>query len=116
MKLLITIISFSLLAILECMAQSPQALSYQAVLRDASNQLVINSAVSTQISILQGSATGLAVYVETHSMNTNSNGLLSTEIGTGTIVSGTFNTIDWSKGPYRITSYNVCYTKLLRLL
>jgi len=55
-----------------------------------------------QISILQGSASGTAVYVETQTPNTNINGLVSLEIGSGTFVSGAFNTIDWSDGPYFI--------------
>jgi hypothetical protein len=37
-----------------------------------------------QISILQGSASGTAVYVETQEPTTNANGLVSIEIGTGT--------------------------------
>ena len=49
-----------------------------------------------QISILQGSVNGASVYVETHSINTNTNGLVSIEIGTGNIQSGDFTNIDWA--------------------
>jgi hypothetical protein len=66
------------------------------------NNLVVSQAVGMQISILQGTATGTAVYEETQTLTTNTNGLVSLEIGTGTIVSGTFNTIDWSNGPFFI--------------
>ena len=45
-------------------AQAPQKLSYQAVIRDAGNALVTSHSVGMQISILQGSATGTAVYIE----------------------------------------------------
>jgi hypothetical protein len=83
-------------------AQAPEKMSYQAVVRDAGNALVSSTAVGMQLSILQGSATGTAVYVETQTPNTNINGLVSIEIGSGTVVSGTFNTIDWSAGPYFI--------------
>jgi uncharacterized protein (TIGR02145 family) len=55
-----------------------------------------------QISILQGSASGTAVYVETQSPTTNANGLVSLEIGVGTVVSGDFTTIDWANGTYFI--------------
>ena len=83
-------------------AQAPQQMSFQAVVRDASNALLPSTAVGMQVSILQGSATGTAVYVETQNPTTNANGLVSIQIGAGTVVSGTFNTIDWSAGPYFI--------------
>lgn len=83
-------------------AQAPSKMSYQAVVRDASSVLVTNQAVGMQVSILQGSFTGTPVYVETHRPSTNINGLVSIEIGSGTVVSGTFNSIDWGNGPYFI--------------
>ena len=83
-------------------AQAPEKMSYQAVVRDAANALVSTQTVGMQISILQGSITGSTVYVETQTPTTNINGLVSIEIGIGTVVSGTFNTIDWSAGPYFI--------------
>ena len=57
-----------------------------------------------KISILQGSATGSVVFAETYSPNpqTNANGLVSIEIGAGTLVSGDFAAIDWTIGPYYI--------------
>jgi uncharacterized protein (TIGR02145 family) len=83
-------------------AQSPEKMSYQAVIRDADNNLVTNQPTGMQISILQGSANGAAVYVETQSSTTNENGLVSIEIGAGTVVSGDFAAIDWANGPYFI--------------
>ncbi len=83
-------------------AQSPEKMSYQAVIRNSSNALVANTQVGMQISILQGSASGTAVYVETQIPTTNANGLVSIEIGGGTLVSGDFTSIDWANGPYFI--------------
>lgn len=83
-------------------AQAPQKMSYQAVVRNSSNQLVTNSNVGMQISILQSSATGTVVYSETHTAVTNVNGLATVQIGGGTLVSGNFSTIDWANGPYFI--------------
>ena len=85
-------------------AQAPQKMSYQAVIRNASNGLVANQPVSMRISILQGSATGTPVYVETQNPTTNANGLSSLEIGSGAVVSGSFSSIDWANGPYFIKS------------
>jgi len=103
-------------------AQAPEKMSYQAVVRDGSNNLVSSTSVGMQISILQGLPTGTAVYVETQTPTSNANGLVSVEIGAGTVVSGTFSTIDWSNGPYFIktetdptggTSYTITGTSQL---
>jgi hypothetical protein len=82
------------------MAQAPQKMSYQSVIRNASGALVANQAVGVKISLLQGSATGTAVYVETQNPTTNANGLASFQIGGGTVVSGSFASINWAAGPY----------------
>ena len=81
-------------------AQAPEKMSYQAVVRNNNNVLVSNHAVGMRISILQGSATGTAVYTETQTPTTNANGLIAIEIGTGTVVTGTFANIDWANGPF----------------
>ena len=77
-------------------AQEFQKMSYQAVIRNAGNALVANANVGMRISILQGSATGPAIYVETHNTTTNVNGLATIQIGGGTIVTGAFVDIPWS--------------------
>ena len=84
------------------LAQAPNKMSYQSVVRNASNTLVANANVGIQISILQTTATGTAVYVERHTALTNANGLSTIEIGGGTLISGSFATIDWSNGPFFI--------------
>ena len=83
-------------------AQAPEKMSYQAVIRNTSNNLVTGKEVGMKISILQGSISGIAVYVETHTPTSNANGLVSLEIGTGTVVSGDFSAIDWAAGPFFI--------------
>jgi hypothetical protein len=79
-------------------AQAPQKMSYQAVIRNSSDQLVTNHAIGMRISVLQGSPTGTVIWTETCSPNpqTNPNGLVSIEIGAINPLS-----IDWSTGgPY----------------
>ena len=83
-------------------AQAPQKMSYQAVIRNSSNALITSTPVGMQISILQVSSTGTAVYVETQTPSTNANVLASVEIGGGTVVSGNFSAINWANGPYFI--------------
>ncbi|MBQ3735019.1 MAG: hypothetical protein II859_13780 [Bacteroidales bacterium] len=70
------------------------------MVRNASNQLVTNASVGVRVSVLQGSTYGAAVYVETHTVTTNANGLLTLEIGDGTVQNGSVANIDWGNGPY----------------
>ena len=81
-------------------AQVPGKMSYQAVVRDAADNLVTDQEVGMQISILQGATDGTPVYVETHQPTTNANGLVTLEIGDGTVISGSMADIDWANGPY----------------
>jgi hypothetical protein len=83
-------------------AQAPQKMSYQAVIRNSSGALVASTSVGIRISILQNSSSGTSVYTETQTTSTNANGLVSLEIGTGTVVSGTFSAINWAVGTYFI--------------
>jgi hypothetical protein len=101
MKKLYSIIA-AMLITASMLGQAPEKMSYQAVVRNASDALLTSTPVGMQISILQGSAIGTAVYVETQTPITNINGLLSLEIGTGTLVSGNFTTIDWTNDIYFI--------------
>ena len=82
-------------------AQSPEKMSYQAIIRESNNDLVIDSSVGMQLSILQGTETGTSVYTETHTTTTNINGLVTIEIGTGT-TSDDMSAIDWGSGLYFI--------------
>ncbi len=95
MKKIFSIIA-GLLLTASVFAQAPQKMSYQAVIRNSSKALITSTPVGMKISILKGSATGTAVYVETQTATTNANGLVSVEIGSGTVVTGTFAGIDWA--------------------
>ena len=82
------------------LAQAPEAIKYQAAVRDADGNRLKNTAIGVQISIVQDSATGSAVYTETFAETTTGSGLLNIELGGGTPTNGTFADIDWSQGPY----------------
>ncbi|MEI8203752.1 MAG: hypothetical protein WCH34_12100, partial [Bacteroidota bacterium] len=103
MKKSLSFLAFMLITI-SIWAQAPQKMSYQAVIRNNLGALVANQGIGMQISILQGSASGTAVYVEKQFPHTNANGLVSLEINgdSSIIVSGTFSSINWANGPYYI--------------
>jgi len=82
------------------MAQSPELFTYQAVVRNSSNMLVANMHVSARVCIKQGSASGNDIYSESHVVQTNANGLMTFNIGEGTVLQGDFSTIQWSNGPF----------------
>ncbi|MBW8334039.1 MAG: hypothetical protein K0M40_18605 [Prolixibacteraceae bacterium] len=98
-KLLTILICLSLMAE-PLIAQTPNAFKYQAVVRDNAGQIVVSKNVGFRISILQTIATGSVVYSEKHTAQTNAFGLVNLEIGSGTIVSGIFSTIDWGSGSF----------------
>ena len=83
-------------------AQAPQKMSYQAVIRNSNDSLLVSTPVGMLISLVQGSPTGTVVFSETQTATTNTNGLVSLQIGMGTAVSGTFTGIDWAAGPYYV--------------
>ncbi len=100
MKKIFKVLVFALFAT-SVFAQSPDKMSYQAVIRNSENRLVVNKQVGMQISILRGSANGSVVYTENHNPVTNANGLVSIVIGSGS-TGDSFSAIDWSSNIYFI--------------
>jgi trimeric autotransporter adhesin len=80
-------------------AQVPQAISYQAVARDSAGNVLAGQNISLRLSIRDSIATGTIVYSETHNVITNTLGLFSASIGTGTPIVGTFAGINWASNP-----------------
>lgn len=85
-------------------AQVPQAFHYQAIARDGSGQILANRTISVRIGILKGTATGSAVYTETHRVTTSDAGSFTLEVGKGTQVgSAPFTSIDWLTDHYYLS-------------
>lgn len=95
LKSILVLVTFALY-LLPAFGQTPEKMSYQAVIRNSNNALVTNTEVTMQISILQGSVNGTVVYSETQTPTTNGNGLVSIEIG-GEVG---FSAIDWANDIY----------------
>ena len=100
MKKITTLIVMLVLCAASLFAQAPEKFTYQAVVRNANNTLVANAQVGVRVNILQGTATGNAVYSETHMVSSNANGLVTLNIGAGSVLHGSFANIDWADGPY----------------
>jgi hypothetical protein len=80
-------------------AQVPQKMSYQAIVRNASNNLVAKQQIGMQISIIKNDGAETVVYKETQVPVTNDNGLISIEIGSGTTTDD-FSGIIWNDANY----------------
>ena len=92
------ILIISLFIAVSAFSQVPDKMSYQAVVRNSSDQIVVNQQVGMQISILKGTEDGVPVYIETLTPTTNANGLVSVEFGGGQ----GWDDIDWSGSAYFI--------------
>lgn len=77
-------------------AQSPRAINYQGVARDASGNPIVNQSIGLRYSIRSGSPGGTLEYQETQIATTSNLGLFNLKIGTGSPLSGTFSAIDWA--------------------
>ncbi len=91
MKRTLTLIAAILLLAAGATAQK---LSYSAVVRNGDNQLVANTNMTVEISIAN-SSTGNPVYAETHTAQTNPNGLVTLTIGDGTDKTGNLSNVTW---------------------
>ena len=91
MKKLITLSAMLFLLVGGLFAQK---LSYQAVVRNSSNELVVNTALTVEVSIKNAANT--VQYAETHSVTSNQNGLIVLTIGEGTVTTGTnLSAVNW---------------------
>lgn len=95
MKKILILIVFVVMEIIAVYSQVPVRFNYQAVVRDNTGELVVNQNIAIRISILEGTVTGDELYSETHSVKTDSYGVVNLKIGTGNDVVGDLLTLDW---------------------
>lgn len=95
-KIFLTLAGF-MIALLS-MAQSPSLMNYQGVARNAVGNVLPNQPIALRLSILNGSATGAAVYSETRTVTTNAFGLFNVVVGSPGAVNtiGTIAGINWT--------------------
>lgn len=91
---------FTTVMILHAQDKMPQAVSYQAVARDAQGKVVAQKAIGIQVEILKGSTIGTVVFSETHFPTSSKTGTVNLLIGQGTRKTGTFSSVDWGADTY----------------
>ena len=74
--------------------------NYQSIIKDSNGSIVSNQAIDYKISFIYDSSSASPTYSEIHSLTTPSDGVINLVIGNGTVQSGTFSTMDWSKTIY----------------
>lgn len=97
-KRILSLIVLLFIGLMTAFAQAPSsALTYQSVVRNAQNQLVINqTGITVDVTVWNADGTSQQ-YTETHTgLSTNDNGLLTLMIGSGTPGTGTWAGIDWT--------------------
>ena len=80
------------------LAQAPQGIPYQAVMRNADGSVIASSEVSLTFMIHDGTATGTVVFQESHALTSNAQGLVSCVVGNGVVSQGNFANINWGSG------------------
>ena len=92
-------------------------INYQAVARNAIGNVLVSQGINIKIYIEQGTG-GPVLYSERHNVSTNQFGLFTLEIGNGFLLSGNYNSINWSIGDKWIkvemdpTGTNTTYTNM----
>jgi len=97
MKKVSLILVAILFAVTGVWSQAPNMFKYQAVLRDASGNILANQSKTVVIDILQSNLT-TSVFNESHSVTTTAQGLINLNIGSVENLSG----IDWTADEYFI--------------
>ncbi len=80
-------------------AQTPQSnfINYQGVASDAAGEVMTDQSITVGI-VLRPAPTGAASYAENHSVTTDTNGVFSLKIGSGTATTSTYDNFQWSDG------------------
>lgn len=76
-------------------AQIPQSMKYQGIARNIAGNALASQSLIVRITIHDNASNGPIVYQEIHTVTTSPFGLYNLNLGTGTILSGTFSAIIW---------------------
>ena len=77
--------------------QIPNAIPFQGAARDSTGLPIINAGIAIRFSILDSNISGNVIYSESQSTTTSGLGLFTVNIGEGTVISGSFDSIRWDR-------------------
>ena len=97
-KLLFSLFCASIFGISIAVAQAPQGIPYQAVVRNADGSVLSNTAVTLTLMIHDIMPNGTVVYEEVQTATTNAQGLFACTVGNGVVSAGTFTSLNWAAG------------------
>ncbi len=101
MKIL-KLFSTLLLTTLTLAVTAQQGINYKALIKDGGGNVIASQNVEIQFIIYEGAALTNNVYQETHSPNTDANGIIIVNIGEGVVDSGVFSNIDWASDEHHL--------------
>jgi len=81
-------------------AQTPNGITYQAIIRDNNGTPLSNTQVQLRFTILDNGITGNTIYQETFTPTTNTFGLVNLVIGEGNPTIGNYNSVLWKSTNY----------------
>jgi uncharacterized protein (TIGR02145 family) len=87
---------------MQAKAQSPNAISFQGILKKANGSALSMKLVKVKTSILQSSPSGTTTYAETQSVTTSKEGVFALQIGKGTPSTGDFGSIKWGSNNWYV--------------
>lgn len=93
-----TILSFLFIILTSFCIHAQSGFSYQSIVRNSSGAPQADINVYLRFSVLESSASGQLLYVETQTARTDSYGWLNATVGTGTPITGLFGSINWASG------------------
>jgi uncharacterized protein (TIGR02145 family) len=104
---IITLITLFFTSFTIAQTNIPQLVSFSAIVRDASNQPLVDTPISIRLTFKQGGQSGPLVYCALHQTITNQNGFMSLQLNRDVLGTGcngapstTFQNIPWENGGF----------------
>lgn len=78
---------------------SGQGMRYQTIARDASGQVLANTSVTLELSLVSEETFNTQYYLEVHNLTSDDKGLISVVLGLGESKQGTISAVPWTERP-----------------